>query len=162
MAGTADEKRARLKAQKDKINKKLKEIESREKAAERKLRNRRLIVIGATLEKIGKERPALTVKEALGLAEGEWSKQNNKTAPIPPKKAEQKPQMPASPAQQPEAPRCQCGVTMVRGNWQKNDLPVTGWKCPSVFGSDGAKQLGHDLKPDPPKPIQDDEYANLV
>lgn len=46
------------------------------------------------------------------------------------------------------APKCQCGATMVRGNWRTSDVPTKGWKCPSAFGADGKRQVEHDMKPD--------------
>jgi hypothetical protein len=80
IAETLEEKKARLKAQKDAISKKLKEIDSREKSAERKLRTQRLIFFGAALEKIAQQCPEYPVTNALEEMVADWAKLQKKKA----------------------------------------------------------------------------------
>lgn len=128
MAETAEQKRERLKAERDKLNKRLRQIDARETAKKRKEETRLKIIMGGIVLKAIKDGKVMAPHDikaaALKELEGQKKKSTAKKPPV-----------------------CQCGATMIRGKWQTNQKPVEGWKCAAAFVG-GVKMPGHDLKPD--------------
>jgi hypothetical protein len=128
MSETLEQKKARLLAERDKIKKRLRQLDAKESAARRKEETRLKVVVGAIVLKAAKEgrmlSPADAVREAQKALVTEAQKRKVK------------------------APVCECGATCIRGKW-KNQIgqQIEGWHCPSAF-LDGRQVPGHLLKGD--------------
>lgn len=129
MAETLEQKRDRLKAERDKLNKRLRQIDARETAKKRKEETRLKVIAGAIVLKAAKDGKMMTPPEIKAAALKELEGQKKKSTET------------AKP------PVCQCGATMIRGRWKNNGNPVEGWQCASAFIG-GVKMPGHDLRAD--------------
>ena len=125
MAETLEQKKARLQAERDKLNKRLRQIDSKEAAKKRKEETRLKVIAGAIVLKAAKEGKAMTPAEVAAEAKKELTK-------APKAKA---------------APKCQCGADMIRGSWKRNGESVEGWHCKQAWIG-GTRINQHDIKAD--------------
>lgn len=124
MAETLEQKKARLQAERDKLNKRLRQIDSKEAAKKRKEETRLKVIAGAIVLKAAKEGKAMTPQEVAAEAAKELNK-----------------------APKAKAPKCQCGADMIRGSWKRNGESVEGWHCNQAWIG-GTRMNSHDVKPD--------------
>lgn len=124
MAETLEQKKARLQAERDKLNKRLRQIDSKEAAKKRKEETRLKVIAGAIVLKAAKEGKAMTPQEVAAEATKELNK-----------------------APKAKAPKCQCGADMIRGSWKRNGESVEGWHCKQAWIG-GTRMNSHDVKPD--------------
>lgn len=127
-----EEKKARLQAERDKLNRRLRRISAKETNEKRKADNHLKAIVGGMALKAEKEGQLLSSSLLLEMA-------RKKVIDEQAAKAARKK------AAEPEL--CQCGAELVRGSWKKNGESVEGWKCPKAFV--GVSLIpGHDLKAD--------------
>lgn len=136
MAETAEQKRERLKAERDKLNKRLRQIDARETAKKRKEETRLKVIAGAIVLKAVKDGKVMTPEAIKAAALKELEAQKGKSA------AKATKPTPFSPP-----PKCQCGKEMIRGRWKNNGNPVEGWQCASAWIG-GTRMPTHDIKAD--------------